>query len=87
MDALEELTRVYDYGSKKYADHNWAKGLSWEQIRDSLMRHMTKWSLGEDFDKESGLPHDVHITWNALTLIAMRIREKGEDDRFKLNDK
>lgn len=85
MDALIELAKVYEFGSKKYDDHNWAKGLSWEQTRASLLRHLSSWSLGEDRDKESELHHDLHVAWNALTLVAMRIRNKGVDDRFKLD--
>ncbi len=86
LDVLEELARVYDYGEGKYSAHNWEKGLEWDKgIKASLLRHLCRWSGGEDYDEESGLPHDLHIAFNALALIAMRIREKGIDDRFKLH--
>ena len=86
LDALVELARVYDYGENKYSAHNWEKGLSWDKgIKASLLRHLARWSCGEDYDEESGLPHDVHIAFNALALITMRIRDIGEDDRHKID--
>jgi len=85
LDVIVELSRVYDYGCIKYSAHNWEKGLEWDRgIKASLLRHLAKWSNGEDYDDESGLPHDLHIAFNALALIAMRIRNKGVDDRFKV---
>lgn len=85
LDALVELAKVYDYGEIKYSAHNWEKGLHWDKgIKASLIRHLARWSCGEDFDEESKLPHDLHIAFNALALITMRIREKGTDDRHKV---
>lgn len=85
LDALREICKVYDFGASKYAPWNWAKGLSWSETQASLMRHLTDWSLGIDKDEESGLYHDIHIAWNAITLVAMRLRGIGKDDRYKLN--
>lgn len=87
LDALQEICSVYDFGANKYAPWNWAKGLSWSDTQASLLRHLAAWSIGEERDSESGLPHDVHIAWNAITLVAMRIRGIGKDDRFKLISK
>lgn len=82
-DALLEIAKAYDYGAKKYDKHNWTKGLAWDEgIRASLDRHMLKWSTGENLDVESGLHHDIHIAWNAITLVAHRLREIGTDDRY-----
>lgn len=85
LDALREICKVYDFGASKYAPWNWAKGLSYSETQASLMRHLTDWSIGVDKDTESGLYHDVHIAWNAITLVALRIRGIGTDDRFKLS--
>lgn len=86
LDALLEITKVYDYGAIKYAPHNWEKGLKWDEgIKASLLRHLAEWSAGKDYDEESGLPHDIHISFNALALVTMRIRDIGEDDRHKIN--
>lgn len=82
-DALLEIAKVYDYGAQKYAKHNWANGLAWDEgIRASLDRHLLKWSTGENVDPESGLHHDIHVAWNAITLVAHRLREIGTDDRY-----
>jgi hypothetical protein len=84
-DVLLEVAKVYDFGAKKYGDHNWCNGLAWDKgTRASLERHLLKWAAGEEVDEESGLPHDLHVAWNALTMVAHRIREIGVDDRFKV---
>lgn len=81
-DAIEELALVYGYGAQKYSDRNWEKGLEWNKgCAASLQRHMTAWSMGEDFDEESGLPHDIHMAFNVLALITFRLRQVGLDDR------
>lgn len=41
------------------------------------------WSLGEETDKESGLPHLDHAAASILMLSAMVKRDRGEDDRWK----
>jgi len=84
LDTLVDLARVYDYGAIKYSPHNWEKGLPWNKgVAASLLRHLAKWQTGEDNDEESGLPHDLHIAFNALALIAYRLRGVGDDDRHK----
>ena len=30
---MEELAKVYTYGAKKYADHNWRKGIKWSFLK------------------------------------------------------
>jgi len=83
MDALMEIAKVFDYGSIKYSSHNWERGLKWDEgIKASLLRHLAQWSTGEYADGESGLPHDIHIAFNAIALVTMRLRGIGEDDRF-----
>lgn len=83
LDAVEEYADCLAFGATKYEERNWEKGLSWSQTAASLLRHLTRWMLGEDKDKESGLHHDVHIAFNAIALITFRIRNKGVDDRPK----
>lgn len=85
LDALVELAKVYDYGTIKYSEHNWERGLAWSKgVEASLLRHLAKWHVGEAVDEESGLPHDLHIAFNALALITFRLRGIGIDDRHKL---
>ena len=83
-DALEALAEHYTRGAAKYADRNWEKGMKWNKgCAGSLVRHLGKWSLGEDKDAE-GFYHDVAMAWNALALVTYRLREIGEDDRHKI---
>lgn len=87
MYALDEIAKVYEYGTKKYDDHNWRKGLEWNKgCAASLLRHLSAWQDGEDYDPESGLPHDVHIAWNAITLVAIRLKNEGTDDRYRADE-
>lgn len=81
FDALYELASLFTESTKKYPARNWERGLSWSETQDSLLRHMTAWSNKDDVDSESGFNHDVHILWNAIVLVTMRLRGIGKDDR------
>ena len=80
--ALEGLAAVLTFGAKKYADHNWAKGMKWSRVTGSLLRHLFKFISGEDIDQESGLPHVDHVMCNAMFLCNYFRRQKAYDDRF-----
>lgn len=80
-DALADLSAVYTFGAKKYADRNWEKGMSWGRVVGSLLRHTFAWMAGESYDKESGLHHMAHVAWNAFTLLSYHNRDIGNDDR------
>lgn len=81
-DALVEVAHHYRIGAEKYAERNWEKGMKWDEgCAASLARHLAAWSQGEDVDPENGQHHDVAIAWNALALVAYRLRGVGEDDR------
>lgn len=81
--AMEGLARVLTHGAQKYADHNWRKGLSWQETIDSLKRHLAAFERGEELDSESGLPHVDHITCNATFLSEFQKLGRGTDDRWK----
>lgn len=83
FDALEEVARCYGYGATKYADDNWLKGYSWRLSAGALLRHIARWMLGEDIDKESGCHHLAHACWHCLTLLTFTKRGLGTDDRAK----
>ncbi|MEO9257050.1 MAG: dATP/dGTP diphosphohydrolase domain-containing protein, partial [Crocinitomicaceae bacterium] len=82
FDALEDMVKVLDFGSKKYADNNWKKGLKTTEIFESIMRHLSAYMRGEEFDLESGLPHTGHILCNAMFLSYMEKYKKDFDTRF-----
>lgn len=79
--AIEKLAEVFTYGAKKYADHNWLKGMSWSKITASLDRHLSAYKHGVDFDEESGLLHAQHVAWNAMALLSYYKYHPDKDDR------
>jgi hypothetical protein len=81
FDALADMVKVLEYGSRKYADHNWKKGLKTTEIFESMMRHMQAYMRGENVDPESGLPHTGHIMCNAMFLSYMNTYRPDFDTR------
>jgi hypothetical protein len=77
------LAEVMTAGAKKYADRNWEKGLSFSRRYGSARRHMNAYWSGEDFDKETGLPHLAHAAWNMLALLTFKRTHPEFDDRVK----
>lgn len=81
MDALEEVARVYGIGARKYADDNWLKGYRWRLSLGALLRHVSRFMIGEDRDQETGCLHLAHAAWHCLTLLTFYMRKLGTDDR------
>lgn len=81
QQGLMEAARVLEFGAKKYTRGNWHRGLSHTQICDSLLRHLTSYLSGEDFDGESNCRHVGHILVNALFLAEMVNTRPDLDDR------
>lgn len=69
-EALEALGAVLTFGAKKYGDNNWQKGIKISRLIGAALRH---WYLGkckgEEYDKESGLPHSWHMFTNIMFII------------------
>ena len=86
-DAAHEVVRVLQMGAAKYTERNWEKGMKWSRVYNSLQRHLYSWyQEGENYDKESGLHHLAHASWNVLVLLAYSIRggfHNQNDDRPK----
>lgn len=81
-NSLEELAKVYTYGTRKYSDDNWWKGLKWKKdVFGCILRHVWKWFRGEKCDDESGLHHLSHAAWNCFTLMEYERNKIGIDDR------
>jgi hypothetical protein len=83
-DAVEEIVKVLDFGAKKYAPHNWSKGMAWSRPFAALMRHMWAWWGGQDKDPETGLSHLSHAGCCVLFLLAYEKRKVGTDDRMRV---
>lgn len=77
--------RALMYGAKKYAPHNWRRGMSFSECLDALERHAELLNDGEMIDEESGLHHFDHIAANLAFLCEFLEREEyaSFDDLFK----
>lgn len=66
-----DCARVFEYGRKKYAPWNWAKGMAWSHMLASAGRHaITLLREKKPLDFESGLPHAGHFLCNLVMLRA-----------------
>lgn len=80
--AINELAKVFTAGAKKYADHNWLKGMAWSKIMASLKRHINAFEQGEDMDPDLGTYHMANAAWNALALVSYYKYFPQGDDRI-----
>lgn len=81
-DDLAEAARVFDYGRKKYAEWNWAKGMAWSVPTACIQRHALFGILqGEVLDAESGYTHVGHILCNVIMLVHFAAHYTEGDDR------
>lgn len=72
---------VFDHGSKKYTDWNWAKGMPWSVPAACAVRHLLAILRGEQNDPESGLPHIGHVASNLIMLAHYEAYYLEGDDR------
>jgi hypothetical protein len=89
LEAVAAGAASLEYGAKKYSDRNWEKGLPWQQMIDSLKRHVEDFERRRDYDDgEDG--SDLHqvcmIMASAMMLSASVIRGIGADDRLPAVD-
>lgn len=82
LRALEQTVRVLEFGAKKYAVGNWAKGMPWSVCFSCAISHLTSMTKGEEYDSESGLPHSAHAMCNLLFLRAYETLYREGDDRI-----
>jgi hypothetical protein len=81
--AMMELAKVLGFGAKKYAEHNWRKGMSWSRLISAALRHISAFNDGEDLDPETGLPHTAHALCCLMFLTEYALTHSGTDDRYK----
>lgn len=90
LESIAAGAASLEYGAQKYSDRNWEKGLPWQQLIDSLRRHLDDFERGHDIDDGptgSGLPHICMIMANAMMLSASVMRGIGQDNRLpKVDD-
>jgi len=68
----EDCAAVFDYGRRKYAAWNWAKGMPWSAVIASCARHLMSLLHGEMVDPESTYPHKGHVMCNLVMLLTYR---------------
>ena len=85
LEAVAAGATSLEYGANKYAPRNWEKGLPWQQMIDSLKRHLDDFERRRDYDNGpdgSGLHQVCMIMASAMMLSASVIRGIGDDDRL-----
>ena len=83
---LEGVASVLTFGAKKYAAHNWRKGIAYSRLIAAAYRHLGAINRGEDVDPESGLPHAYHLGCCIQFLGWMMKNRPDLDDRWKGNN-
>jgi hypothetical protein len=82
-ESLREIAKVMEFGSKKYGDYNWTKGMQWSRMYAAALRHLFAFWEGQDLDEESGISHLAHLGCCVQFLIYYQKKNKGVDDRPK----
>jgi hypothetical protein len=80
--AIIEVSKVLEFGAKKYADHNWRKGMKWSRLLGAALRHILAYMGGEDKDPETGLSHLAHAFCCIMFLLEYEVSHKHLDDRY-----
>ncbi len=74
---------VLTYGAKKYAAHNWRKGISRARLLAATLRHVFAYLRGEDCDPETGLLHLHHASCCLMFAAELHYTRPDLDDRYK----
>ena len=61
LTAILEVAKHYEQGCNKYGERNWEKGIPLHCYIDSGIRHLLKFSRGDNDE-----PHDRAFIWNML---------------------
>lgn len=64
---LREFAKLWTMGARKYADHNWRKGILYSRLFSAMMRHAWAFWGGESFDPD-GQHHLDSVAWCAFVL-------------------
>lgn len=84
---LDALAQVLEFGARKYAAWNWAKGtFAWSRLYGALQRHLNAFWEGEELDPETKLPHLWHAACCLMFLVRYHKSGWGEDDRYRFDE-
>lgn len=70
LPALEELSRVSEFGNTKYEPNSWQTVPS-KKYYGALLRHSLKFLNNQKIDDESKLHHLAHAAWCCLAIITL----------------
>ena len=90
FEALDEVAKVYAAGAKKYTAHNWRKGYSWALSLGAMLRHISLFAQGYDYDVGEGGTGCMHLAcavFHGLALITFFRNGLGTDDRAAKGNK
>lgn len=77
----KEVGKILTFGSIKYGDNNWRKGMEWSKCIASLKRHLLDFEEGIDYDNESRELHISHLIVNAMFILEYYKTHPEFDDR------
>jgi hypothetical protein len=80
---IRAIAEVLGFGSRKYAAHNWRKGIAISRLLGAAIRHIFAYLNGEDKDPESGLSHLAHAGCCIMFALEMEETRPDLDDRWK----
>ena len=73
--ALDAVLQVATFGARKYSRGGFLQVENGpERYTDAMFRHLLKEPL-EDVDQDSGMPHEWHTAWNALSRLELMLQE------------
>lgn len=81
------VASVLAFGARKYAPHNWRRGIERTRLVSAALRHLFAYNEGEDNDPETGLSHLDHASCCLMFAREMHETHKHLDDRFKRGGK
>ncbi len=82
FEPLLKVSKVFQYGAKKYGLNNWRKGHLQLDLLDSCLRHIYSYSCGYDDDGESGESHLAHAAANLFIIMGQIHEGTSVDNRF-----
>lgn len=51
-----QKAQIFTKGARKYAPHNWLRGMSWSSMLASAKRHIAAFEMGQDYDIDPNCP-------------------------------
>lgn len=76
LDCIMGVIKIFEHGNTKYEPNNWLR-LEPVRLYDAMFRHFVAFGKGEWLDKDSGMPHILHIAANAFILFTLtKIKKK-----------